>query len=365
MIRITTPDLGQEELKEVEKVFDSGYLVQDKYVKEIENFITNYIGAKYTVVVSSGTAALHLSLIASGIKEKDEVIVPDFTFPATANVVELIGARPIFVDIDLNSLCIDPEKIEEKITDKTRAIIPVHEFGYPANMDEIKKTANKYNLKVIEDAACALGTKFKDKRVGTFGDVGCFSFHPRKSVTTGEGGVITTNNEEIYENLKLLRNHGIKNINGKIDFLIPGFNYRMTEIQAAIGIIQLKKLDQVIDRKREFAEIYNREFSKNDKIRISKLNKDIFHTYQSYHILLDEKIDRDEVIRKLKENEIESNYGAYALHELLYYKNKYGYKNDEFINSSIAFKKGLVLPLSYKMDKNDVYYIIETLYKIL
>ncbi|MDO7976078.1 DegT/DnrJ/EryC1/StrS family aminotransferase [Oceanotoga teriensis] len=365
MIKITTPVLGDDELKEVKKVLDSGYLVQNKYVKQIEDFISKYVGTKYAVAVSSGTAALHLSLLSLGIKEGDEIIVPDFTFPATVNVVEMVGAKPILVDIDLESFCINTEEIESKITNKTKAIIPVQEFGNSTNMDEIIRISKKYNLKIIEDAACALGTEYKNKKIGSLGDVGCFSFHPRKSVTTGEGGIITTNNHEIYEKLKILRNHGISKIDGKVDFVLPGYNYRLTDIQAALGVIQLKKLEKIIDKKIKLAEIYNRELKNIKKIKTPKCDKDVRHTYQTYHVILDESIERDEVIKELRNREIESNYGAYAIHTLKYYREKYKLEDSEFDNSTKAYNQGLAFPLSYEMNEKDVIFVVGKLKEII
>ncbi|SDC89232.1 DegT/DnrJ/EryC1/StrS family aminotransferase [Geotoga petraea] len=365
MIKITTPVLGEEELKEVKKVLDSGYLVQNKYVKLIEEFISKYVGTKHAVAVSSGTAALHLSLLSLGIKEGDEVIVPDFTFPATVNVVEMVGAKPILVDIDPETFCINTEEIESKITNKTKAIMPVHEFGNSANMDEIIKVSKKYNLKIIEDAACALGTEYKKKKIGSIGDIGCFSFHPRKSVTTGEGGIITTNDPEIYEKLQILRNHGISKVEGKVDFVLPGYNYRLTDIQAAIGVVQLKKLEEIIDKKINLAEIYNRELKNIDKIRAPKYQEEVRHTYQTYHVILSESINRDEVIKELKKNEIESNYGAYAIHALKYYREKYKLDDSEFKNSLKAYNQGLALPLSYELDEKDVIFVVKKLKEII
>ena len=218
IIRLAKPNISSNAIDEIADVFKSGFLVQGKKVAEFEKNLANYFNVKNAICVSSGTAALHLSLIALNIKQGDEVIVPAFTFPATANVVELVGAKPVFVDINLNDFCIDISEIESKITEKTKAIIPVHEFGQVAKIHEIIEIAKKYNLKVVEDAACAFGAEYNYKKIGTFGDTGCFSFHPRKAITTGEGGVILTNNEYIVERLFALRNHGIVYNYGEIEF---------------------------------------------------------------------------------------------------------------------------------------------------
>ena len=214
MIKLSMPDIGLDEFEQIKEVLDSGYLVQGDKVDEFENLVKDYLKAKHVIAVSSGTAALHLALLALDIKAGDEVIIPDFTFPATANVIELVGATPVFVDIDLDSFCIDTKKIEEKISSRTKAIMPVQEFGQSSDMSKTLEIAERYNLKVVEDAACAFGSEYGEKKIGTIGDIGCFSLHPRKAITTGEGGLLTTNSDEYAEKLRILRNHGIKNING-------------------------------------------------------------------------------------------------------------------------------------------------------
>lgn len=365
MIKLASPDIGEEELDEIKKVFNSKYLVQGDKVEEFENQLKEYLNAKYCFAVSSGTAALHLALLAIGIKADDEVIVPDFTFPATANVVEIVGAITKFVDIKLDSLCIDTDKIENAITDKTKAIIPVHEFGQSADMDKIVTIAKKYNLKIIEDAACALGAEYKGKKVGTIGDIGCFSLHPRKAITTGEGGIVVTNNSKLAENIRILRNHGLNYKNGKISFVEAGLNYRMTNIQGAIGTVQMKKLELINERRIELANKYN-NFLKNVKfITLPEEKSYEKHVWQTYHILLDKRIDRDKLIIELKDKGIETNFGAYAVHEEPYYKEKYGYKNCQFYNSVYAHKHGIALPLHNNIFSKEIIYIVSELEKIL
>ena len=365
MIKLTKPKIGEKEIREVSKVLRSGNLVQGKYVKEFENSLHDYLNVKNVVVVSSGTAALHLALLSLEIKEGDEVIVPAFTFPATANVVELVGAESVFVDINLSDYSIDTTKILEKITSKTKAIIPVHEFGQAAKMDDIINITQKYNLKIIEDAACALGAEFNNKKVGTFGDLGCFSFHPRKAITTGEGGVIVTNNDKLAEKLRVLRNHGISYKNEKVDFIAAGLNYRMTDFQAALGLEQLTEIENIIKQRIKIANLYNEKLSSNDKIKIPFKYKNRKSIYQTYHILLNDEIDRDKFIKKLKENGIETNLGAQALPCLTYYKNKYNMKEIDFPNAVKAYKKGLALPMGIHLKDKDVSYVCGNLANIL
>jgi len=361
MIRLTRPEIGEKEIREIGKVLKSGFLVQGKNVKKFEKEVSKYLNVKYAVAVSSGTAALHLSLIALGIKEGDEVILSDFTFPSTGNVVVLVGAKPILVDIDLSTYNIDPIKIEKKITSKTKAIIPVHEFGQSADMDPILKIAKQYKLYVIEDAACTLGAEYRGMKCGTMGDIGCFSFHPRKAITTGEGGMVVTNNEEIAEKVRALRNHGMVNRNGKYGFKYAGLNYRMTDFQGAMGWVQMKKIDEIIERRRELAKVYDSLLQNTRGLQTPFVAKNNKHIYQSYVILLNEQVNRDGVIRKLRKKGIETTIGTYALHCQPFYQDNYSYKKGELENSYKAFKQSLCLPLSQSMQEKDVKKITNTL----
>ncbi len=361
MIKLAVPDIGQEELEEVKKVFDSKYLVQGDKVEEFENLVKEYLNVKHAIAVSSGTAALHLALLALDVKSGDEVIVPDFTFPATSNVVEVVGATTKFVDINLDSLCINTDKVENLITEKTKVIMPVQEFGQSCDMNKILELAKKYNLKVIEDAACALGAEYQGRKVGTIGDIGCFSLHPRKAITTGEGGIIVTNNDEMAEKIKILRNHGLSYINGEPQFVMVGLNYRMTNIQGAIGVAQMKKLKNIIQKRIEIACKYNELLRNINGITLPVGKSYGKHVWQTYHILLDEKIDRNELIRELKQKGIETNFGAYAVHLQPYYKEKYKCTNDDYTNSIFAYKQGLALPLYNKLINKELDFIVEVL----
>lgn len=365
MIRLSSPNIGNDELKEVAKVFNSKNLVQGDRVEELENLVKEYLNIEQAIAVSSGTAALHLALIALGIKAGDEVIIPNFTFPATSNVVELIGAKTILVDVEIDSLCIDTKLIESKITKKTKAIIPVHEFGQCANMDEIMELAKKYNIKVIEDAACALGSEYRGKKAGTIGDIGCFSLHPRKSITTGEGGIIVTNNDEIAKKIKILRNHGLDYVEGKPNFVLAGYNYRMTNIQGAIGCVQIKKIDKINKINKKIATIYNEKLSNIEGVSIPNNKEYGERIWQTYHLLLDKKCNRDSIIRKLKEKNIETNFGAYSVHNQPYYKEKYEYKDEYFKNSIYAHNYGLALPLHSELKYSDIDYIVKQLDRCL
>lgn len=365
MIKLLIPEIDNREIRAIKRVLSSGWLIQGKEVKKFEKLIAKFIGTKYAVAVNSCTSALHLSLLALGIGRGDEVITSDFTFPATANVIELTGAKSIFVDINLNTLNIDTSQIEKKITSKTKAIIPVHLFGQSADMDPIIKLARKHKLKIIEDAACALGATYRGKKCGNFGNLGCFSFHPRKAITTGDGGMIVTNNVKLAKKLRLLRNHGMVRSKQKIDFILPGFNNRMTEMQAAMGIIQMNKLNKTIQQRQKMAKIYDKLLSNAKGIKIPRKTKNTNHIYQTYAILLDNKINRDGLIKKLKRQGVETNIATYAMHRTHYYKKKYSLLPRNFPNSEIAFKKALALPIYSKLTETDVRFIAKKIKTML
>ncbi len=364
-IRLISPDIGEEEISGIKEVLESGFLVQGEKVEEFERLVADYVGTKHAIAVTSGTSALHLSLIALGIKKGDEVIVPDYTFPATANVVELVGAKPILVDININTFNVDVNKIHDNISKKTKAIIPVHLFGQSADMDPLIEIANIHNLRIIEDAACALGSEYKNRRCGGLGDIGCFSLHPRKAITTGEGGIVVTNDEQVARALRIWRNHGIVNNHGKYDFILPGFNYRMTNFQGAIGIAQMQKLDVIISKKINLAKKYDQLLKKLNYIKTPITTKEASHVYQSYIVILDGEIERDSLILELKARGIETAIGTYALHMLSYYRKKYGYKLDDFPNAKLAFENSIALPLHSRMSEGDIEFVVETIQDIV
>ncbi len=364
MIRVAKPHIPVKAIDSVSEVLRSGNLVQGECVDKFEKKLEKYIGSRHAVLVSSGTAALHLSLLALDVKPGDEVIIPAFTYTATANAVEIIGAKPVLVDITLEDFCIDVSKIESSITSKTKVIMPVHEFGNPAEMDEISKIARNYNLKIIEDAACALGTEFNGKKTGTFGDLGCFSFHPRKAITTGEGGLIITEDNELAEKVKSLRNHGISFNDNKINFTYPGFNYRMTDFQAALGIEQLNEIDFIIDHRIKVAKYYNENFLNLSWVTTPTYKITNKANYQTYHLMVKQNINRELLIEDLKSKGIESGYGAYAVHMTHYYENKYNYSPNSFNNARRSFCEGLALPIGTHVTKEDYMYVANSIKSI-
>ena len=365
MIRLSKPYITEDCINKVVNVLRSGNLVQGENVRALEDRVKTYLNVEYAVAVSSGTAALHLALLALEIGPGDEVIVPAFTFPATANVVECVGAKAVLVDISLNDFCIDSSLIEKAITPRTKAIMPVHEFGQAARIDAIMEIAKRHNLKVVEDAACALGAEFSKRKIGSFGDMGCFSLHPRKAVTSGEGGVIVTNNADMAHSLTVLRNHGMENRDGRIDFIKAGYNYRMTDFQAALCLPQLDFIENMITERMKQAKTYNDVLGDISNITIPQVFPERRMVYQTYHVILDGKVDRNLVMGQLKEKGIETNYGANALNTLSFYSEKYGLTKDDCPNAVFANRQGLALPMGMHLRKRDLEEICEALRNLL
>lgn len=353
MLKVSHPQYSNKIKSEIDKILRSGNLTQGKYVNQLEKKIRNYFNTKYALALSSGTAALHLSLLAKNIKESDEIIIPAFSYIATANVIELVKAKPILVDVNMDDFCINTDKIEKVISKKTKAIMPVHEFGMPSNLDKLENISKKYNIELIEDCACAFGSKYKDKFVGAFGVSGCFSLHPRKTITSGEGGILITNKIKIYNYVKSMRSHGI-NLDFKRDYIYAGLNYRMTEIQAALGLDELNNYNKKLRYRLEIVKIYQKYLSEIKWIKIPNIMKNRKSIFQSYHIVIKNNVNRDHFIEYLNKNNIQAVIGAQAIHEQSYYKKKYKFKKNDYPNASNLYHKGLCLPLGSHVKKRDV-----------
>lgn len=365
-IPLMVPDIREEDVDAVVKVLRSGMLVQGQKVEYLEKSIAEYLGIKHAVAVSSGTATLHMALIACGIGRGDEVIVPAFSYIATANVVELVGATPIFVDIDEHTFNIDVNLIPGTITPKTKAIMPVHEFGLACDIEAVCEIAKKHNLAVIEDAACALGATANRKHAGTFGHIGSFSFHPRKAITSGEGGLLVTDDCKLAAKIKALRNHGIQIKNGKTEFVLPGFNYRMTDFQAALVGSQFQRLEKIFDKRNELAKIYLNQLAGLKAVQLPHLPDNKRHTWQTFHILLDDAVNRDQIIEKLKQKGIGTNLGAQCMPYQEFFQKKYRLECKRlFPNAMRAYNQGLALPLYEKLSHEQVVMISKTLKEIL
>ncbi len=359
MIPYGRQNINKSDINEVIKVLKSDWLTQGPKVLEFEKKLAKYCGAKYAVAVSNGTAALHLSYLAAGLKKGDEVITTPNTFVATSNMLLADGAKPIFCDIRLDTYNINEEEIEKLITSRTKAIAPVDFAGQSCEMSKIKQIAKKHNLLVIEDACHALGAKYKNIKTGSckYSDMAVFSFHPVKPITTGEGGAILTNNKRYYEKLISLRSHGIhKDKKGKNVMTELGYNYRITDIQAALGISQLKKIDGFIKKRRQVVKWYEQELRDTKEII---LPLELKHNYSGWHIYVirtKKSKDRDSLMAYLKKNNVGVNFHYPAVYSHPYYR-KIGYHNIKLENMEEYHNTCITLPCYTELTRKDIEYI--------
>jgi perosamine synthetase len=361
---------GEEELLAVQKPLETGWVVQGPFVRQFEEKFSNFTGAPFSVATSSCTTALHIAVAALGLKPGDEVIVPAFTWVATANAVEYMGARPIFCDIDLNTFNIATDQIEALITPRTVGIIPVHLFGLCADMQPIMDIAKRHSLWVVEDAACAFGAYYRERHAGTFGGTGCFSFHPRKSITTGEGGMITTQREDVDRLARSLRDHGVSHSDSthqqeKGTFLLAeynhlGYNYRLTDIQGALGCAQIDKAEWILAERARCARIYDTMLADVPWLKRPDVPEGYVHGYQSYVCLFCpdeptlknvEKLyrQRNDLMLRLEAKGIATRQGTHAPVILGYYAQKYELRSEQFPKAYIADRLSLTLPLYAQM----------------
>jgi len=379
-IPIARTNLLDSEINSVLEPLQSGWLVQGPKVKEFEDKWSDFTGASNSIAVTSCTSGLHLSLAASGFRPGDEAIVPAFTWISTANVVEHLGGKVVFCDIDLKTFNIDIAQIESKITERTKAILPVHLFGLPADMDPIITLAKKHKLFVVEDAACGFGAKYKGRHVGTFGNTGCFSFHPRKAITTGEGGMVTTNDGELAEKIKRLRDHGASMTDlqrhlGARPYLLAdhpdaGYNQRMTDLQAALGSAQMDRANVIVSERQTLAKKYDEAFADLDWLRTPFRHLDYEHGYQSYPcIFMPNEISLESVKKindqrnhwmdDLQKSGISTRPATHAVHMLSFYKEKYNLMPEDFPNAYAADHCSISLPLFHGMLEHEQMQVIE------
>jgi len=389
-IPIAKPYFDDSEARAVAVVLESGWLLQGPRVVQFERMIADYTGAKFARATSSCTTALHLALLSSKIRPGDRVLVPSFTYVASANAIEYTGAKPVFIDINPDTFNIDPNKIadylekEKERQSGSKGIVPVHLFGLSADMDPVIELARQYDLSIVEDAACALGALYHNKYVGTFGDAGCFSFHPRKSITTGEGGMIVTDSEEIASEIESLRNHGasISDLarHEKAGFLLPefnvlGYNYRMTDFQGAIGVEQMKKLTFIIEKRIERAKIYDEQLKGLEHLQLPAIPEGSKHIYQSYVTQIRNPVPkslsldvltqiRNNIMANLEEKGIATRQGTHAVHTLGYYRQKYHLDDNDYPASLAADRLSIALPLYTQMTDEEQEYVIDNLVKI-
>ncbi|WP_346877779.1 MULTISPECIES: DegT/DnrJ/EryC1/StrS aminotransferase family protein [unclassified Clostridium] len=373
----SVPLIDDDDINEVVETLKSGWVAKGPRTIEFEKRFAEYTGAKYAIAMNSATAALHIALIAGGVKPGDEVITTPITFAATANTIIHVGAKPVFVDIDPNTFCIDANKIEEKITDKTKAIVPVHYTGHACNMDKIRAIAEKYDLFVSEDAAHAIDTYYKGDLIGKKGDCASFSFYATKNICTGEGGMLTTNREDIAEKARIISTHGMSkaawNRYGKggtwrYDIEYPGHKYNMFDIQAALAKTQMNKLDFMQDRRKEIVKKYEEAFSNLDGIKLPPEAEYTTHSWHLYVIRLElDKltIDRDEFIELMAEANIGTSVHFIPVHLMSYYRETYGYKEGDLPIAENYFDTIVSLPLYPKMTDEDVQDVINVVTDII
>lgn len=372
-----SPLIGKDEIKEVVHSLKTGWIGTGPKVAKFENLIKEYTGTKYAMAVNSATAGLHLSLVVLGIGKADEVITTPMTFCASANVIEHVGAKPVFVDVDLKTMNIDPSKIEKKITKKTKAILPVHMAGRPAEMSKILKVAQKYKLKIIEDAAHAIGASYKGKRVGNIGDLTSFSFYATKNLVTGEGGMVTTNSKKYADLIKIYALHGMSQDAWKrysdegfkhYQVEVPGYKYNMMDIQAALGIHQFYRFESMQKRRKEIWEMYNKAFKDLPVMIPAEIEPGTEHAFHLYTILVDIdklKASRDDVQNALHAENIGIGVHFTSLHLHNFYRNKYGYLRGDFPNTEFISDRTISLPLSAKLTNKDVSDVITAVRKVI
>jgi perosamine synthetase len=339
VIRLAWPDLGEEELAAVAEVFESGQLTMGPKVAEFEGALSAACGVDHAVAVSSGTAALHLAVLALGIGPGDEVIVPAYTFPATANVVAMAGATPVLADVDPETMNVRPQAVAAAVTERTRAVLVVHLFGRPAGWEEVE-AAVPDSVALLEDAAGALGARRGGRPCGGLGRLGCLSFHPRKIVTTGEGGAVTTNDGELAERIRSLRHHGWRGN----DMPAPGLNYRLPDILCAVGTSQLRRLEELLEERERLAAAYTERLA--GVVETPTADPGDRHGWQAYVVRLDR---RNEALDALREAGIQAQIGTYALHRLTAYEDR-----GPFPGADACYERALALPFHNRLTEDDV-----------
>jgi dTDP-4-amino-4,6-dideoxygalactose transaminase len=382
------PECGNEEINEVIAVVQSGWLTTASRCAQFENGFAKFIGAKHSLAVNSATAALHLGLEALGIAEDDRVLVPTFTFAATAEVIRYLRADPLFVDCNEETFCIGVPEIEKAINEekaegraiRIKAMIPVHFGGHPCDMDAILQFSKDKNVKVMEDAAHALPTKYDGHLIGTFGDITCFSFYANKTITTGEGGMLCTNDDEIAKRVKVMRLHGINRdvwdrfstgASWEYDVVAPGFKYNMADINAALGIHQLKKIELFRKKRQQIAEAYYKELKDIPGLILPRLHCSMEdHSWYLFNVLIDPDkalrgIDRNDFISEMTKRDISTSVHYKPIHRMTYYKEKYSLKPEMFPNAEWVFKRCVSLPIFSAMTDEQLKYVIENIREIL
>lgn len=365
-IRLSEPDIGPDEIRAVVEVLKSGQLTQGDQTPRFENAFANFVGTDGAVAVSSATTGLELALWSLGVGVGDEVIVPDFSWPATGNAVIARGATPVFADIQLDTFCINVEHARTLISGRTKAIMPVHAFGHMADMSKINEMASTHGISVIEDAACAFGSYQNKMHAGLFGDLGVFSFHPRKIITTGEGGMVVARSAKTLERAKLGRTHGAIRTGPFAEFIDFGFNFRMTEFQAALGTIQVTRGEKMLADRRANADYLSGCLASSDLLTLPSERAGFVHSFQSYVVLLDESLDRSLILDFLQARGIESTLGTYSMSSQPSFQKIIGSPLGLGLEKSrLAFRKAISLPMHSRLTLTQIEYVADSLIKAM
>ncbi len=366
-VSISAPSFDDEEWHALRSPLEQGFVSQGPRVAAFEAEFAARHGVSHAVAVTSGTTALHLALVALGVGKGDEVIVPAFSFVASANAVLYCGATPVFVDVHPDTYNIDASQVASAVTPRTRAVMAVHLFGLCADIDEIRRAVPD-SVALVEDAACAAGAAYKTVPAGGLGDVGCFSFHPRKPMTTGEGGMLTTNDGDVARRARALRNHGGSSPDPEAPYLLPryrdiGFNYRMTDLQGAIGVVQLRKLDRFIDERQEWADWYRKQLAGTGWLQLPERPPGYRHAWQAFVAVLrgDAPSTRDDLMRRLHEVGVATRAGTHAITELDVYRDMFGLRPGQFPVAAMLHEQSVALPLHNRMAPDDFEYVLEAL----
>ncbi len=365
IVPLSKPYTDEEEVNAVSEVIRSGRHSLGPKLKEFEEEFAKYIGIKYAAGVSSGTSGLHLCMKILDLKEGDEIITTPFSFIASSNCIIYERTKPVFVDIDEKTFNIDVSKIEDKINNKTKAILPVHVFGHPCNIDEIIEIAERNNLRVVEDACESIGAEYKGIKTGKFGETAVFAFYPNKQITTGEGGMIVTDDEDYYKMIKSLSNQGRS---GNGEWLVHdniGYNYRLNEMSAALGLVQLKKINEILEKRENVAKKYEEILKNIDGVSIPQINNDVKKSWFVYVIRLDDSIDRKIVMDKLNDKGISNNFYFPCIHLQPIYKKMFGYKEGDFPVCEKVSKSTLALPFFTQMDDKTIERVCNSLEEVI
>ncbi len=364
-ISLSGPDLGDAEIAAVNEVLRSPSLSMGPFVERFESRLASYTDSGYAVAVSSGTAGLHLAVVAAGIKEGDEVITTPFSFVSSANCILYEGGSPAFVDIDPTTMNIDVEKIEEAITPRTKAILPVHVFGLPCDMDTIMKVAHENDLLVIEDACEAIGAEWCGHKAGTFGECGVFAFYPNKQMTTGEGGMIITNRGDWDELFRSLRNQGRDNDGNWLRHIRLGYNYRLDEMSAALGATQIARIDELLSRREAVAQMYNERLEEVPGVAIPYSDPHARRSWFVYVIRLDPAFDRDAILTEMELRGVPSRPYFSPIHTQPFYVSKFGYRSGDLPITESISRTTLALPFHNGLSEDQVDFVVQTLSEVL